>query len=683
MPVVSIVSTFNEKGIRAAGREITKLEALAKKSGNGTAAAMFAASARLNDIAGASGRIGTSLTNSLTLPIGAVGVASIKMASDLSESVNKTNVVFDTAGASVVKWSEDSARAFGMSQNTALTAASTYGNLFVSMGMGSSESANMSRSLVELAGDMASFNNVAPQEALDALRSGLTGETEPLKRFGVNLNDAALKAEAMKLGLSDGKGVLDANAKAQAAYSLIMKQTTTAQGDFARTSDGLANKTRISKAEFENAAAALGNQLLPAATSIMGKISELGAAFSRLSPKQQGMIVKLGVAAAATGPLLRGLSPLLSVSSGVAKGFGSIALAMGQNAAKAPQWAQTVVSGGRAAASFGKQLLLGTIELGKQGAALVAHMAKQASYTAMGVGMWVKEAAAKTVSTAATIAQNVATKAAAAGQWLLNAAMSANPIGIVIALIVALVAGIVILWNKNEGFRKAVTAAWEAVKRSAVAVWGFIKSFLAAAWQGIVWAFKNLSPVGIILSHWTQIKAGAAKAWAAVKTVVVNLWNGLINYFKTGLAFWSNLGRNIVDGLKSGITNAWTSLVSKFKGLVSLLPAAVKKILGIASPSKVMAGFGKEIPAGLAQGINNNIGTVIAATRSMAGAVMGGSFSGGLTPAFAGGGSLGGSRSINVSLTIEAPGATSSTVAGLEAAGGSIVNALALELLRS
>ena len=122
----------------------------------------------------------------------------------------------------------------------------------------------MSTSVVELAGDLASFNNVSPQEALEALRSGLVGETEPLRRFGVNINDAALKAQALKDGLikSTKEGLTPAQ-KAQAAYSLIMEQTKTAQGDFARTSDGMANKTRIASAQFKDAAASLGNDLLP------------------------------------------------------------------------------------------------------------------------------------------------------------------------------------------------------------------------------------------------------------------------------------------------------------------------------------------------------------------------------------------------------------------------------------
>lgn len=195
---------------------------------------------------------------------------SIKAASDLSESMSKVNVVFGDSAKEIVKFADNSATAFGQSKQQALEAAGTFGNLFVSMKIGQQESAGMSTSLVRLASDLASFNNASPTEALDALRSGLVGETEPLRRFGINLNDASLKAEALALGLEFTGNTLPPATKAQAAYSLILKQSTTAQGDFARTSTGLANQQRIMTAQFEDAKAALGEKLMPVALKFFG-----------------------------------------------------------------------------------------------------------------------------------------------------------------------------------------------------------------------------------------------------------------------------------------------------------------------------------------------------------------------------------------------------------------------------
>ncbi len=199
---------------------------------------------------------------------------AVGLASDLSESTSKVGVVFGDAAGQVRDFASTAAESMGMSSQQALEAAGTYGNLMVSLGLTEKQSASMSTTLVQLAGDLASFNNVDPTEALDALRSGLVGETEPLKRFGVNLNEATLKAKAMQLGLSDGKGVLDANAKAQAAYALILEQTKTAQGDYARTSDGLANSQRTLSAIWEDAKTVIGEKLYPVYQEFVGYLTD-------------------------------------------------------------------------------------------------------------------------------------------------------------------------------------------------------------------------------------------------------------------------------------------------------------------------------------------------------------------------------------------------------------------------
>jgi phage-related protein len=254
------------------------------------------------------------------------GREAVTAASDLNESQSKIGVVFGKSAQSVLDWSKNSATAMGLSQQAALEAAGTYGNLAVSLGLPVATAAKMSTSLTQLAGDLASFNNVDPKEALEALRSGLTGETEPLKRFGVNLNQASIEYEALRLGLvkaprdldkinaahsrlsiaqraaseatkkygkdsiqamkanlgvesaqnglekamKGGAVQVDASAKAQASYSLIMKQTATAHGDFARTSNGLANQQRIMKAQMENVKATVGQALLPVIVKLAG-----------------------------------------------------------------------------------------------------------------------------------------------------------------------------------------------------------------------------------------------------------------------------------------------------------------------------------------------------------------------------------------------------------------------------
>jgi len=181
-----------------------------------------------------------------------------KNASDLNETVSKTKVVFGDSAQGIIRFGENAATAMGMSENAALSAMATYGNLFRSMGMAEEQSASMSTELVQLAADLASFNNLDPSVVFEKLRAGLTGEAEPLKTLGININETILKTKAMELGLYDGVGALDASTKATAAYKLMMEQTTLAQGDFARTSDGMSNQQRILAAEIENLKASIG-----------------------------------------------------------------------------------------------------------------------------------------------------------------------------------------------------------------------------------------------------------------------------------------------------------------------------------------------------------------------------------------------------------------------------------------
>jgi len=195
--------------------------------------------------------------------IAAASKKAVAAASDLEETTSKTTVVFGKATASVLEFGKTSATSLGMSENAALAAAATYGNLFRAMGMAEDKSAEMSISLVKLAADLASFNNLDPSEVFEKLRAGLTGEGMPLKSLGINLNETTLKIKAMELGLFDGKGALDASSKASAAYALMVEQTSLAQGDFERTSEGLANQQRILKASMEDLAATMGNKLKP------------------------------------------------------------------------------------------------------------------------------------------------------------------------------------------------------------------------------------------------------------------------------------------------------------------------------------------------------------------------------------------------------------------------------------
>lgn len=236
---------------------------------------------------------------------------SVNRASDLNEEISKSRAVFGSSAKSILSFSETSTKSLGISRVAAIQASATFGNLFTALKIGQPESAKMSTSLVKLAGDLASFNNVDPTEALDALRSGLVGETEPLKRFGVNLNEATLKTKAFELGLiTSTKEALDPATKAQASYALILEQTTTAQGDAARTIGGLAGQKRVLAAQVDDLKTKIGDKLLPATLQLTKAANEnLGPAVASTTDFLKDHKTIIEVTAAAYGvKLVAGLA---------------------------------------------------------------------------------------------------------------------------------------------------------------------------------------------------------------------------------------------------------------------------------------------------------------------------------------------------------------------------------------
>ena len=235
---------------------------------------------------------------------------AIGKASDLAESLSKTEVVFGGLSDQIKTFASGAPEALGLSTQAALEATSTFGNLFVALGLSQEAAAELSPDIVQLAADLASFNNIPVGDALEKLRSGLVGEAEPLRVLGVNINEAVVKAKALELGLVGTTGELSEAAKVQARYALILEQTVTAQGDFARTADGVANTQRTLTALWEDAQAAIGEALLPAYEKIIdilptliGQLEDLGPAIGLITTVSLNAIQTLGDLATTFGDL--------------------------------------------------------------------------------------------------------------------------------------------------------------------------------------------------------------------------------------------------------------------------------------------------------------------------------------------------------------------------------------------
>ena len=257
-----------------------------------------------------------------------VGLVSVKFASDLDEAINKATVTFGNASGVVKEFGEASAASFGISERAANEYAGTLGTILNASGLAEGASAEMSVELVKLAADMASFNNIPIDVALEKLRSGLVGEVEPLRTVGVLLSAAEVNAQAYAEGIAEQGAQLTEAQKVQARYSLILSQTTAQQGDFTRTADSLANSTRIMKAQLEDAAAELGQQLLPAAQKIVQIANSLIERFSNLSSGTKTVILVVGGLAGALAMIGLALPPIITGIGLAQTAIGALRVAM-------------------------------------------------------------------------------------------------------------------------------------------------------------------------------------------------------------------------------------------------------------------------------------------------------------------------------------------------------------------
>lgn len=186
-------------------------------------------------------------------------------AAEFQDSVSATGVIFgEEFIPQMEEWGDAAAQNFGASKQQAIAAANVFATLGKSAGLMGEELVDFSQEMVQLGGDLASFFGGSTEEAINAVGAALRGESEPIRRYGVLLDDATLRARAFEMGLiSTTKNALTPQQRVLAAHAEILEQTSDAQGDFVRTSDGMANTQRELAAEFQNVQIEIGEKLLP------------------------------------------------------------------------------------------------------------------------------------------------------------------------------------------------------------------------------------------------------------------------------------------------------------------------------------------------------------------------------------------------------------------------------------
>ncbi|SQB60313.1 phage tail tape measure protein, family [Clostridium perfringens] len=525
-------------------------------------------------------KLGEKLTLGVTLPMGAAGVASFDLASDLNENINKTEVVFDENADVVKKWSENSLESMGICQSSALEMASKFGDMGSAMGLNSKQTMEYSMNLTKLAGDLASFKNISIERANEALTGVYTGETEALKSLGYVMTEENLKAYALASGFKKteqnsveaqkaaigvekaqnnlnkaidkygknsiqareanvnlasaqeklnkatkgGKIELTQAEKVQLRYNYIMDQAKKAQGDYERTSDQAANASRKFKESTKALGATIGNNLLPIFTPWINKANEIIKVISSMSVGTQKLIVGFGLFAASVGPILKVSGSILKLTKSTIKG-----------AKKVKEFAKATKEGTNIVGKFGKGVISGTKAVANFTKAIILNTASGVKNGAIWVGNKVKMLAYKTAQLAVT----GATKAMTLAQKGLNIVMAMNPIVLVIGLLVALGATFVILYNKCEWFRNGVNNVWSSITSTFTKFDNFFTGIFTKDWT------ENLGLLGVPLNSFLGT-VGAI--WNGVK----GIFNGILTFLHgvfTGN--WEEIFQGLGDIVKS------------------------------------------------------------------------------------------------------------------------------------
>lgn len=303
----------------------------------GDASGAHKVSGSLDSVAASADKAGKALSLKVSAPLVAIGGLSVKFAADAAESADKVDAVFGPAADRINEKIGDLRKTIPATTAELQDLFSGIQDLLVPLGLAPDEAEGMSASIVELAGDLASFNNIPIAEALERIRSGLVGQYEPLLKFGVALNASTVKAKAFEQGIGDGTRELTAAERAQVSYQLILEGTAAAHGNAADTAGSAANQFKFLKSESTELMTDLGERLLPAVTSIVGGFRDvLSVASSLPDPVTNVGLAVAGLATAAgptlvvTGSLIKNFGLLHSVAPKTAiaiRGAGGIAAA--------------------------------------------------------------------------------------------------------------------------------------------------------------------------------------------------------------------------------------------------------------------------------------------------------------------------------------------------------------------
>jgi hypothetical protein len=498
-------------------------------------------------------------------------VDSVKGASDLNESTTKTEAVFGGATDIIMKFADGAATAIGQSKQQALDAAATFGIYGRSAGLAGQELADFAMTQTALASDLASFYNKTPEEAIMALGAAFRGQSEPARAFGILMDDMSMRAAAFKMGIiSSTKEALTPQNKVLAANAIILEKSKVAQGDFAKTSAGLANQQRILAAQVANTKTQFGQALLPTVLSVVAAFNtKVVPAFTGLAGSFKTLVEEIAGRLAPTfanlktiiGNIITAVTPLATIVGGLlAIGFVTVTNTL--NVLLPIVASITGFFAENKAILIGVATAVGLVTAAVVGAT-IAFKIQTAVVKGLSTVMKVFQVVQLLVRRGqlATIAS---TNGLAASMLALNATLRANPIGAVVTVIALLVAGFVLAWKKSETFRNVVAKAFEVVANVVLlavkAILGYIK-MMVNGWMNVA---------GFILD-------GAEKAFGWIP----------------GIGDKVKGANKAFDGLQTGVNATFDKIIAGAEGMKNKVVNAVK---GAAAAEGNKKGKGKGKP---------------------------------------------------------------------------------------
>ncbi|WP_104128002.1 hypothetical protein [Cryobacterium sp. Y57] len=593
------------------------------------------------------------------LGIGKIISDSITNASDLAEAGTAITAVFGSADATIQKFAAGSAASLGQSTNQTLDAARVFGVFGKAAGLGGDDLAGFSTDFITLAADLASFNNTTPEAAIEALGAGLRGESEPLRQYGVLLDDAALKARATELGIYSGTGALTAQQKVLASQAEIMAQTGIQQGDFAKTSGGLANQQRILSAGMENLSTTFGAIFLPIATTVVGFLNR------SVVPAFQGLAGMLtgGETPAAVAGFMGFFQPLINFfQTSIAPAFALLAPILATLlpqlvtlweafsplslifAAIGPQLPGLVLAFAGLAAALAGALGSALVDImpsitALSGAlvAILAGILTNVLPPLIAFAGWLADNVQVVLAFAVAIGAAViafqlytATMAIVRGatvlwagvQAVLNGVMALNPIGIIVLAIIALVAAIIWVATQTTFFQDA----WKVMVDIFVNSIGMFSDFFTNTIGMFVDFFTNT--VGMFVDFGVNVVAAVQAMWQSVTQFFSDFIGGAIDlvvgFVSKIIGFYIGLGVSIL----STVSDMWSSVTGFFSGFIS---GAIGLIVNFISSILVrFAAFGSSLVSffarmwsGVTGAVSTGVENVVGFIRQLPGKVLG------------------------------------------------------------